>query len=421
MITRLPALLTLLALTAAPAAADDWPRWRGPTSNGVAPAGEYPVEWSSEKNIAWTVELPGPGGSTPIVTGDKIVLTAPKDGQNAVLCFDRSGKPQWSVSVGKDAGGKHKKGSGSNPSPVTDGEHLFAYFRSGDLAAITLDGKTAWEHNLQQMFAEDTLWWDLGTSPVLTEKHVIVAVVQTGPSYLAAFDKKTGELAWKADRDLGAPEEAAQTYATPIVINDGGEERLIVLGADHVTCHSAADGRELWRVGGLNPTGHKFFRSIASPVVTDGIVIAPYARGDTVTAIRLGGSGDVTKSHILWTESETGADVPTPVAQDGKVYIARDKAEVVCRDAKTGKQIWKQELPKNRNAYSSSPILAGGKLYVTREDATTYVLDAASGEQLAENTLGGEFTVSTPVFVDGQILLRTHEKLYCIGERGSRE
>jgi outer membrane protein assembly factor BamB len=418
---RISALLALVVFSASQIQADEWPRWRGPTSNGVAPEGQYPIEWSAEKNIVWSVELPGPGGSTPVVTGDKVVLTAPKEGKNAILCFDRSGKPQWDVSAGEDAGGKHKKGSGSNPSPVTDGELVFAYFKSGDLAAVTLEGKKVWEHNLQEMFAEDTLWWDLGTSPVLTDRHVVVAVVQTGPSYLAAFDKQTGELAWKADRDLGAPEEAAQTYATPIVIEDGGEERIVVLGADHVTCHSAADGKELWRVGGLNPTGHKFFRSIASPVVSDGIVIAPYARGDTVTAIRLGGSGDVTKTHILWTESETGADVPTPAASNGRVYIARDKGEVVCRDVKTGEEIWKQELPKNRNAYSSSPILSGNKLYVTREDATTYVLDAGSGKQLAENTLGGEFTVATPVFVDGQILLRTHEKLWCIGERGSRQ
>ena len=269
--------------------------------------------------------------------------------------------------------------------------------------------------NLQDEFGEDTLWWDLGTSPVLTREFVVVAVMQTGPSYLAAFDRATGKLAWKQSRDLGAPEEAAQSYSTPIVTDTKGTETIYVLGADHVTAHDATDGHEIWRVGGLNPTNHKYFRSIASPAVSDGILVAPYARGDLFEAIRLGGRGDVTTTHIAWTEKGIGADVPTPVAHAGRTYLCGDKGLVVCFDIRTGERLWEGTLEKNRNAYSSSPILADGKLYVTREDGKTFVVATDKFEVLAENELN-ELTVATPVFVDGKILIRTMESLYCVGK-----
>jgi hypothetical protein len=221
--------------------------------------------------------------------------------------------------VGREArAGKHKKATGANSSPVTDGECVWVYFKSGELACLDLaTGAERWRVNLQERFGEDTLWWDLGTSPVLTAKAVVVAVMQTGPSYLAAFDRVTGELRWKHDRDVPAPEEAAQSYSTPLVTagdSTRGEpaELLVVLGADHVTAHDAANGTELWRVGGLNPEANGFFRSIASPVLAGDLVIAPYARGGTITAIRRGGSGDVTGSHLAWVRRDIGADVPTP-------------------------------------------------------------------------------------------------------------
>ena len=189
-----------------------------------------------------------------------------------------------------------------------------------------------------------------------------------------------------------------------------------MLGADHVTAHSAADGQELWRVGGLNPTGHKYFRSIASAVVSDGIVIAPYARTATITAIKLGGSGDVTKSHIAWTKEGDGTDVPTPAATDGKVYVLTDKGTIACLDIKTGKPIWSGQAEKNRNAFSASPIVVDGKVYATREDGTTFVFSAGPEfKLLGTNELDGTQTVATPVFTNGKILLRTDTHLYCIG------
>ncbi|RPI90059.1 MAG: hypothetical protein EHM42_01960, partial [Planctomycetaceae bacterium] len=124
-----------------------------------------------------------------------------------------------------------------------------------------------------------------------------------------ALKKQNGEEAWKQDRNLNAPSEAAQSYSTPLVVTEGDRETLVILGADHVTAQDVANGQELWRVSGLNPTGQQFFRSISSPVISNGIVVAPYARGSTLTAIKLGGAGDVTKSNVAWSKDKLGADV----------------------------------------------------------------------------------------------------------------
>ena len=408
-----------------PAKSSAWPNWRGPLLDGVAGGSGYASSWSPTENVRWKVTLPGLGASTPAVWGDRLVLTCGIDGRDGVLCFDRGGKEVWRQQLGEVRPGKHKKATGCNSSPVTDGEHVWVYFKSGELACLKLaDGSVVWKTNLQDRFGEDTLWWDLGTSPVLTAKAVVVAVMQTGPSYLAAFDRLTGELLWKHDRMLDAPEEAAQSYSTPVVVagNPAWQEPaelLVVLGADHVTAHDAADGRELWRVGGLNPTGHKYFRSIASPVVAGEYVIAPYARGKSVTAIRRGGSGDVTATHIAWTREPLGADVPTPAVKDGRLVIGGDKGEVSCLDVATGKTLWEGQLPKNRNAYSASPVIVDGRVILTREDGHSWLLAWPTDTAEPAFTVVGEgmvdeMTVATPVCVDGEIFLRTHDSLWCI-------
>jgi outer membrane protein assembly factor BamB len=191
-----------------------------------------------------------------------------------------------------------------------------------------------------------------------------------------------------------------------------------------VTAHDAATGGEIWRVGGLNPTGHKYFRSIASPVVAGDLVIAPYARGETITAIRRGGTGDVTRSHVAWVRTDLGADVPTPAVQDGRIVVCTDKGRVECVDAATGKTLTKTELPKNRHAYSASPVIVDGRVIVTREDGESSVLawpaaTAAGAEAFPILGQGAvdEMTVATPVCVDGRIFLRTHDSLWCLGEK----
>jgi outer membrane protein assembly factor BamB len=415
---RVAACLVALYICLSVGLADNWPSWRGPHLNGTAD-GKFPIEWSGQKNLVFKIAFPA-GGSSPIVWGDRIYVTAGKDSRNILTCLNMKGESQWEAPIGEERKGKHQKATGANSSPLTDGEIVCAYFKSGDIAATDMTGKVLWQKNLQKLFGEDTLWWDLGTSPVLTSKYVVIACMQTGPSYLVAFDKKTGEVAWKVDRAVPAPEEAAQSYSTPIVVTHNGQEQLVVLGADHVTGHDASNGKELWRVGDMNPDQNKYFRSISSPVVEGDIVIAPYARGGSLTAVRLGGSGDVTKSHVLWShfgDKAISADVPTPTAQAGKTYVATDKGKVGCLDVKTGETIWSVELPKSRLAFSSSPILGGDHIYLTREDGTTFVLSAADGKLAATNALPeNEKTVATPALVNGKVLVRTFDHLYCFGE-----
>ena len=425
----------LMMATTVTAVADNWPNWRGPALDGAAAGGGYVSEWGPEQHVLWKVPLPGLGASTPAVWGERLIVTCTIDDKDAVICLDRAGKELWRKTLGEARAGKHKKATGANSSPVTDGELVWVYFKSGELACLDLaTGAERWRTNLQQRFGEDTLWWDLGTSPVLTSNAVVIAVMQTGPSYLAAFDRTTGELRWKHDRDVPAPEEAAQSYSTPLVAAGDpakGEpaEVLFVLGADHVTAHDAANGRELWRVGGLNPEANGFFRSIASPVLADDLVIAPYARGGTITAIRRGGLGDITNSHVAWVRKDVGADVPTPAFKDGRIVVCGDKGIVEGLDAATGKTTWRRELPKNRSAYSASPVLVDGRVLVVREDGAASVLgwpEPGAGEKSADNeripeVVGGgsveEMTVATPVCVDGRMFLRTHDSLWCIGEK----
>jgi outer membrane protein assembly factor BamB len=410
--------LAVLAMTF-PSVADaetlDFASWRGANGSGaIANAGQYPTEWSNDKNIAWRVSLPGRGASTPIIIGNQIILTAADDTSNQVICIDSNGKQLWSLPAGVPKAGKHQKATGANPSPVSDGHQVFSYFKSGEFVACDMAGKKAWEFNLQERYGADTLWWDLGTSPVLTDDAVVIAVMQSGPSYLVALDKKTGEELWKADRQFNVNDESNQAYTTPAVTKIDGETMVLSLGADHLTAHDA-HGKRLFDVGGFNPTDQRYFRSIASPVVAEDIVICPYARGESLTAIRLA-AGLPESDRIAWKRTDIGTDVPTPAVFQNKIYLLQDKGAVACLDAKNGKTLWEGKLPKHRSQYSSSPVYCDGKLYCTREDATTFVVDA-TGEfkVLAENKLEGSI-VATPVLANGKIYLRTYDELVCIGK-----
>jgi outer membrane protein assembly factor BamB len=406
-----------------PCFADDWQQWRGNHQTGVALGESFPTIWSETQGVVWRADLAGLGGSTPVIAGDLAFLTAGIDQKNQLLAFDlKTGKQKWSTSIGNDVGGKHRKGSGANPSAVTDGKLTYAYFRSGDIAAVDREGKILWHKNLQQEFGADTLWWDLGTSPLLTEHAIVIAVMQTGPSYLVALNKQSGEVLWQTDRVLDAPEEAAQSYSTPLAATVNDKKIIAVMGADHLTLHSQDDGKELGRLGGFNPKQERFFRSIASPVISGDIVICPYSRGATITAVKMSaliaGQGD---KAIAWVRDDIGSDVPTPAALDGRVYVCGDKGVITAIKAETGETIWTLSLPQSRNPFTSSPLIAGDSLYVTRENAATYVIGPLSAPQpklIATNELADNepHTVASLVAVDSGFLLRTKTKLYRIGK-----
>lgn len=421
--------LIALASTLTPlinsSASDSWNQWRGPAQNGVAMGESYPEKWNADSGIKWKSIVPGNGGSTPVVSGNLAFVTSGVDGKNQLIAYNlENGSTAWSAEIGVDRGGKHKKGSGSNPSAVIDGENIYAYFRSGDLACVNMKGETVWHTNLQNEFGEDTLWWDLGSSPTLTKDTVIVVVMQTGPSYLIAYDKNTGKQKWKTDRMVGAPEEAAQSYSTPVVIEQNGEEWIGVMGADHFTLHRASDGKELGRLGGFNPEQNAYFRSISSPVASGNLMICPYARGATITAIHMqelaSGKGE---KAIRWFRDDLGSDVPTPASKDGKIYVVGDgrtsRGLISCLDAETGTTIWEVQLPKSRISFSSSPLIAGDHLYVTNEKGTTYVVGPLSADEpalVSENMIDDEadYTVASPIPANETLLIRSKSNLYRI-------
>ena len=413
-ITRTLACLALTFVGNVTGSAENWPQWRGPNQDGVSLSTGFPTEWSEDKNISWKIQLPGWGTSTPIVWQDRIFVTCDDDGQNLLICLNRSGKQIWKTTVGESAGNRNRKASGSNPSPVTDGTHVYAYYRSGDLACLDFQGTVVWKINLQKANGRDSLGWDLATSPVLTSSAVVIAVMHQGPSYVTAFDKASGKTLWNTARRVDAPGEARDSYTTPLVIGKPGRETIAVLGADYLTGHAAGNGKEVWRTATLNPRGRGNWRSIASPVYAGGMVIAPYSRGNTLTAIQPGKGADGAVSKISWDIDIAASDVPSPIAYQGKLYLCGDRGDVTSIDVATGNKVWTTRLPRNRYPFSASPVIAEGKLYATRENGTTYVLELAEKPKLVATNALRENTYATPVLLDGKVYLRTSDFLFCI-------
>jgi outer membrane protein assembly factor BamB len=390
------------------AAEENWPQWRGPQGTGVAPAGDYPVKFSNTEGVAWKAKLPGVGTSTPAVWDDQIFVTCGIKGEgeeerDGVLCFDMNGKELWRHEFGQGRKGRSPHASGSNPSPVTDGKNLVVYFKTGTLANLGLDGKEKWKINLQDKFGKDTLWWDLGTSPILVGDRVVVAVMQSGDSYLVALDLKDGNFAWKEKRQYDVPKE--------------NDNQIIAWGADHLTGHDAQTGKLLWECTGFNPDHASNWRTIASAVASDGIGIVPYARGESLVAVRLGENSDVTKSAV-WEKHGRGqsTDVPTPVVTNGKVYLLTDAGHIDCLKLQTGDVLWSADLPKNRSKFYASPLLAGDKLYCAREDGALFVgqVSETGYKELAANAMD-ERIIASLVPVRGGLLVRGDEYLYMMG------
>ena len=402
-------------------AGDNWPQWRGPDMNGCAAPGNYPVRFSATEGVLWKVALPGKGGSTPIVYNGRIVLTSGvgfgAEGDDGVLCFDWTGKQIWQVTLGKQRPGKNPRGSGSNPSVVTDGVRLFAYFKSGTLVALNFDGEILWKINLQELYGKDSLFWDLGTSPVLADGNVVVAVMHEADSYMVALKQETGEIAWKVDRNFVCKMESGQSYTTPLVVRKENMTILVVWCADHLTGHDATTGETTWLCGGFNPAQRTMWRVIASPIISGNMAVVPYGRGKHLAGVNIDGSGDVTETARLWEKKGIGTDVATPVSSDGKVYLVNFKGKVWCLDIGTGREIWQTRLPKGEGMFYSSPVLADDKLYFCRERGSVYVCKVGlTGMQVLNETSFDDFFVASPVLVDDKVLLRGEKNLYCIGK-----
>ncbi|MDA0811817.1 MAG: PQQ-binding-like beta-propeller repeat protein [Verrucomicrobia bacterium] len=409
---------TLFSLSVA-SASEDWPSWRGPAFDGSRAGKDYPTKWSSDK-VAWKVALPGKGASCPIIWGDQIYVSSPDAGVDAVLAFNHEGKELWRTRLGKEDAPRHKTlGTSSNASPVTDGKGVFVYFKSGNLVALETDGKIRWQRNLTEEFGAEELYWDQGSSPILIGELLILARLHGGDSWIAGFDKATGEIRWKKERDYECPAENDHGYSSPIPFRHGDRDAMLVWCSDRLTAHAADDGSLLWSCTGFNPDSNTLWPPIATPVIAGGNVIVPVGRDDRqqagVHAVRLGGEGDVSATHRAWERDDFGVFVASPVAYEGRVYLLRHKGKVVCLDPVTGKPHWEAEFPRESDAYYASPVIAGGILYAAREDGVVFAARIGENfEILGENDMG-EQILATPVPLGGgRLLLRGSAHLFCV-------
>ena len=393
---------------------ENWPAWRGVDAQGSTGPGNYPTELNLNKNLLWKASLPDKGCSTPIVWKDSIYLTCPVNGEDGVLSFSINGDQNWQSKIGPERKGRHLNGSGSNPSLITDGQNLYALFKSGNLACLNFNGKILWQKDLSS-YGKDTLYWDFGTSPILSSNYLIVALMRKGNSWLLAFEPSSGEVAWKKERNYETPPECDHSYATPTLIKHKGEDAILVWGAERLSAHSAKDGEMHWVSSGFNPKQKKNWVVVGSQVVAGDIAIVPYGRGTHLTGIRMGGKGDITKTHRLWTRSDTGSFVPSPAVSNGKVFILRDRGEVHCINPKTGKSEWEDAFPRASSSYYGSPMIAGNKLYAPREDGVILIADISTGFKYLGKFDMGERVIASPVPLNENILIRGEKNLLCFG------
>ena len=424
MTKRLFSLFVIAAISAAVVSAENWPQWRGPQLNGVSGEKGLPVKWSIEngENIAWKLPMPSRSGATPIVWGNHIFLniaTELKAGDLELWAIDRTkGEVSWKRPV---SGGNtmQRKQTMASPSPVTDGTTVWVLNGVGILKAFDFKGTELWSRDIQKDYGRFGLNWGFASSPLLYRGSLFVPVLHgmrtDDPSYLLKIDAKTGKTIWKVDRPTDAIQESPDSYVTPALLQSGKTAEIVLNGGDVVTGHDPETGKELWRVKGLNPDNNPNYRIIASSLVVGDLVIAP-TRVKPMLAIKAGGRGDVTSSHVAWSFAE-GPDVPTPVSDGKLLYVVRDNGVAFALDVKTGSPVWGPERLFKDN-YSASPTLADGKIYVTSENmgVTSVFTAGPKFELLAENKTN-EYTLSSISVSEGQLFLRTDNHLYAIGQR----
>ncbi len=398
--------------------ADNWPQWRGPSLNGVSNEKNLPVKWTAEENVSWKVPMPGASGSTPIIWRDRIFLNVAEGDNLSIWCLNKSnGEVLWKKPLG--AGNvKMRKHNMSSPSPVTDGRSVYVMTGTGILKGFDFSGKELWTRDIQKEYGEFGLNWGYASSPLLHEDSLYVQVLHgmktDEPSYVMRIDKKNGKTLWKVDRPTNAIRESPDSYTTPGLLRYGKTTEIVITGGDCVTGHDPATGKELWRANGLNPDNSPMYRIVASPIIFDNIIYAP-TRVKPLLALKAGGRGDITSSHVLWS-TVNGPDVPTPVTDGKYFYVVNDRGIMFCLDAKTGAEVYANQRIKP-GTYSGSPVLADGKIYITNEDGLTTVVAAGPKfEVLAENPLG-DYVLSSPAISDGQIFIRTSTHLYAIGKK----
>ncbi|HSG71137.1 MAG TPA: PQQ-binding-like beta-propeller repeat protein [Planctomycetaceae bacterium] len=388
---------------------NDWPWWRGPARNGIAPAQNVPTEWDESTNVIWKTDLPGRGHSSPTIVGNQIFLaTALEDKQvQSVVSFNReTGDRLWQTDLHTGnfpaSNQMHKKSSHASCTLASDGRRVFvAFLNAGKIHATALDfdGNKLWQTELGGFSPK----FGYAPSPVVHEGLVIFAADNEGGGYLAGLNRENGEIVWRTKRP------AVSTYASPVVADVGGRSQLLICGGNTIKGYDPLRGEELWSVDGTAEG------TVGTMVWDNDLVVASGGYPQKETVCVNAATGDV-----VW-RSRDHLYVPSLLAHAGYVYGVNDDGIAICWNIADGKQRWKSRLG---GSFSSSPVLAGENIFINDENGTTSVFKAnpEKFELVSKNQLGNQFFAS-PAIVGNRIYLRgafgdgssRQEVLYCIG------
>jgi outer membrane protein assembly factor BamB len=389
--------------------AHDWPRWRGPNADGVADGRKLPIRWSQTENVRWSVKLPGWGTSSPVVYGDGVFVTSHvKDKKSLLtLCFDRhDGKELWRHDFGFGVEQRtHEKSNLAVNTPAVTADAVYVAFGNADIARYTHEGKLIWVQRYLPHFGDPKMSWGYAVSPLVLDDSVLFPWNHhKGPCFLVGLDKRTGDFRWTKERPIGT------AHATPLLIEHHGQKDILVPGQNRLTAFDAKTHAELWRYGeGEGPYNGEI---ISSPVYSGGMVFLQLWRESKIHAIRLAGQGKPPQS--VWVSKKPGPVESSLLYYRGLVYAWMDNGVLVCLDAQTGEEHYRQKLGAASN---SSPVASDGHIFVSDNDGKTFVVQAGTQFNLLETNQLGERITASPAITGNWIIYRTDSQVYCIGEK----
>lgn len=411
-------------------AGEDWTRFRGPNGTGVSRGQAAPITWDATSNLAWSVDLPGPGASSPVVSGDRVYVTCytgygvvaenPGDIRELkrhLLCFDRKdGKELWRATVDSENDEDVYEGfitehGYASSTPATDGNRVFVHFGKTGLFAFDTDGKQLWKKHVGTK--SDPAKWGDGASCMLYQNLVILNAGNTDHA-LIALNQADGSEVWRV-----SDPKFTNSWSTPIIVEVDGRDELVIPMPGRILGYDPVTGRELWSAA--SPIDETV---CGSCVADDEAVYAMGGREGRAIAVKLGGKGDVTSTHVLW-EKPLRSGIGTPIVAHGRLYWA-SRGIAYCADCKTGEYVFKERIkaeavePAARRPAGdyASPVAIGDRLLMTSRNGTVHVLEATAEFKYAGgNSFGDESRFSgTPAISDGQIFIRSDRKLYCVSE-----
>ena len=410
--------LAVLLFAAVPAMAQEqWSQFRGPNAQGISKATGLPIQWNATENIAWKTAIPGDGWSSPIIWDDRIFLTTATDGgrECRIIAVNRNnGEILWNTMVfTQELRRQHGRNSHATPTPVTDGERVYALFANGAFAAVDFEGNVVWTNTELDGFSSQH---GMSTSPILYGDLLIASISPTqgnqgfmvpwDRAFLLALDKNTGVERWRTSRGM-----SRIGHSVPVVIQVNGQDQIVSMTGDVIQGFNPANGELVWTV---RDSGEP---AVATPAVAEGMVFTSTRLSQPILGIRTDGRGDVTETHVLWRQPDNSPMVSSFLYVSPILYSAHEGGTFAAHDATTGEILWRVRLTGGRP--DASPLYADGKIYLTTHEGVTTVLRLNAdprlpAEVIAVNDIGA--TVQASIAVSGgRLYLRTERELWCIG------